>query len=72
MELPVNLILNGIAGLVFFFFWLASFVILYHLTRFGIGVLPKRFSVIFLIGTVTLFSTALILYISLDITQLII
>ena len=52
-------------------FWIAVFTILYHLTRFGVGVQPKRLAAGFLLGALALFCTALILFIKLDLTLLI-
>jgi len=44
------------AGIVYLFimfvFWLAAFVILYHLIRFGVGNEPKKVSAIFLGGSI--------------------
>lgn len=67
MEIALNLvmILLSIA------YWIAVFVILYHLTRFGVGVQPKRLAAGFLLGALALFCTALILFIKLDISALV-
>lgn len=55
---------------VFFVFWLFSFFILYHLTRFGIGVFPKRLGALFLGGAVLLSSAVFLSYASLDLNAL--
>lgn len=36
-------------------YWIFNFVIIYHLLRFGVGVQPKRFAAIFLLGSIFLF-----------------
>jgi hypothetical protein len=36
-------------------FWIHTFVILYHLIRFGVGPRPKQVSLIFFIGSFILF-----------------
>ncbi len=59
-------LINIIAGVVLVFFWLVTFFIFYHLTRFGIGLLPKRVVALFIIGAVILFSLSLIGYATLD------
>ena len=58
--------INAIIGLLFFAYWIFVFVILYHLTRFGIGVVPKRLAAIFLIGSVALFGISIALFVNLD------
>jgi len=50
---------------VFLIFWITSFVILYHLVRFGIGTLPKKLGAVFLIGSVLLFTLTLVAYLNL-------
>lgn len=56
--------------LVFVFFvlvyWIFNFLILYHLTRFGIGTQPKKFSAVFLLGSITLFFVSGSLFAGLD------
>lgn len=64
------LLTNIAAGAAFALFWLFSFFILYHLTRFGIGILPKRVAALFLVGAVILFSACLILFVSTDLRTL--
>lgn len=65
--LSLGIIFNILAALVLVIYWGFTFTILYHLTRFGIGVQPKRFAAIFLLGSVILSSVALILFTSVDI-----
>lgn len=43
-------------------FWIYTFIILYHLIRFGIGRLPKQISIATLIGSLVLFSWLLYTY----------
>lgn len=69
--IPLSIILNILVTLIFGIFWLASFVIFYHLTRFGIGTKPKKLAVLFLLGSVLLFSVSLVLYNTLDLHKLI-
>lgn len=52
-----------------FIYWGVSFVIFYHLTRFGVGVQPKRFAAIFLFGSIILFTASILLYANLDIKE---
>ncbi|MDO8569634.1 MAG: hypothetical protein Q7R89_02585 [bacterium] len=68
---PLEIIFNILAGLIFFVYWGTAFIILYHLTRFGIGVQPKKFAVAFLFGSVVLSGTAIILFMNIDISSLI-
>lgn len=63
--------INAIIGLLFFAYWIFVFVILYHLTRFGIGVQPKRFAAIFLLGSVVVSGAAIILFMNIDINSII-
>ena len=67
---PVEQVVNVAVVFVFLIFWIACFVTLYHLTRFGVGVLPKKLSAIFLVGAVILFSTSIIFYTKLDLNSL--
>ena len=66
----LEIIFNILAALLFLIYWGASFIILYHLTRFGIGVQPKKFAAIFLFGSVVLSGAAIILFMNLDINPL--
>jgi hypothetical protein len=51
-------------------YWILTFAILYHLTRFGIGTQPKRFAAIFLFGSVFLSSAYAILFAIFDINSI--
>jgi hypothetical protein len=67
---PLEIIFNILVALGLLVYWVAVFIILYHLTRFGIGVQPKRFVAIFLLGSVTLFCASVLAYMNLDISPL--
>ncbi len=66
--LPIEIIFNILAGLVFLIYWGIAFVILYHLSRFGIGVQPKKFAAIFLLGSVILSAAVIILFMRIDVS----
>ena len=68
--LPLEIIFNVLAAFVLLVYWVIIFIILYHLTRFGIGVQPKRFAAAFLLGSVVLSATAIILFLNIDISLL--
>jgi len=68
---PIEIIFNILVGLIFFVYWVATFIILYHLTRFGMGVQPKKFAIAFLFGSVVLSGMAIILFMNIDISSLI-
>ncbi|KKW14448.1 MAG: hypothetical protein UY54_C0017G0002 [Parcubacteria group bacterium GW2011_GWA2_50_10b] len=64
----LEIIFNILAGLAFFIYWVIAFVILYHLSRFGIGVQPKKFAATFLFGSVVLSAAVIILFTRTDIS----
>ncbi|OHB18073.1 MAG: hypothetical protein A2544_00545 [Candidatus Zambryskibacteria bacterium RIFOXYD2_FULL_43_10] len=64
---PIEIIFNILAGLVFLIYWGITFVILYHFSRFGIGVQPKKFAAVFLFGSVVLSAAAIILFMRINI-----
>ncbi|MEK7461628.1 MAG: hypothetical protein AAB586_00975 [Patescibacteria group bacterium] len=64
------MIFNILAGVMFLIYWGTAFVILYHLSRFGIGVQPKKLAVIFLFGSVILSATTIILFMRIEISSL--
>ena len=68
--LPLELIFNTFVGGIFLLYWVVVFITLYHLTRFGIGVQPKRFAAIFLLGAVVLFCASIFAYVNVDINLL--
>lgn len=51
-------------------FWAASFIILYHLSRFGVGVQPKRFAAVFLFGALVISSVAVASFSQIDLSTL--
>ena len=65
------IIFNTLAIVVFLVYWGVTFIILYHLTRFGIGVQPKKFAIAFFFGSVVLSGMAIILFMNIDISSLI-
>lgn len=65
----LEIIFNILAGLAFLIYWGIAFVILYHLSRFGIGVQPKKFAAAFLFGSVVLSATVIILFMEIDISS---
>ena len=67
----LEIALNAIIVALYLIFWGAVFVILYHLTRFGVGTQPKRFAAVFFIGSVILFGASVILFANLDLASLI-
>ena len=71
MMLPLEIIVNMLIAGIFFAYWGVVFIILYHLTRFGIGVQPKRFAAVFLLGSVILSGVAIISFMNIDINQLV-
>lgn len=51
-------------------YWVFNFLILYHLARFGVGVQPKKFAAIFLLGSISLFFMSVLLFADLDMNSL--
>lgn len=65
---PIEALSNLLVGVVFLGFWLVTFVIIYHLARFGVGTLPKKLAALCLIGGLALFTWSIISYIGLDLS----
>ena len=63
-NVPFQQLLLGLVAVVY---WTNAFFIVYHLTRFGIGPRPKFLALVFLIGSVALFSTTMWFYGQVDI-----
>jgi hypothetical protein len=61
-----QIILSVLALVSMLGYWIIAFIILYHLTRFGVGVQPKRFAAVFLFGSIILFAIALISFASIN------
>lgn len=68
---PLETALNILAAGILLIYWGIAFIVLYHLTRFGIGVQPKKFAAIFLFGSVILSVAVIILFMNIDISSLI-
>ena len=68
--LPIEIALNVFVVFLFFIYWSIVFIILYHLTRFGIGVQPKRFAAVFLFGSIILFTASILLYANMNVGEL--
>ena len=66
LEALFNFLVLGI----FLIYWGMTFVIIYHLIRFGIGVQPKRLAAIFFLGSVVLSGVAIICFKNVDINML--
>lgn len=66
----IEIIFNIIVVLILLAYWTVAFIIIYHLSRFGVGVQPKRFVVLFLLGSVVLSLVAIVLYARLNLTDL--
>ena len=54
----------------FLLYWVNVFFIVYHLTRFGIGPVPKLFAMLFLLGAIGLFSATMLAYSRVDFAAL--
>ena len=51
-------------------YWVFNFIILYHLDRFGIGTQPKKFAVVFFLGSICLFFVSALFFANLDLNSL--
>jgi hypothetical protein len=69
--MPLEITINVLAVAIFLLYWMMAFIILYHLTRFGIGVQPKRFAAIFLFGSLILSGVAIVLFTKINLVALI-
>lgn len=61
-----KLIFLGIVLFLILAYWIFNFIILYHLTRFGIGTQPKKLAAVFLLGSVTIFLVSTLLFTQID------
>ena len=60
----------SLLALLFVFAYLIySFVLVYHLTRFGIGTKPKKVALVYFIGSILLLMVLFVLYIQIDIGE---
>jgi len=57
-------LISIVAGVIIFLYWIHVFVILYHLIRFGVGTRPKQVSVLFLAGSIGLFTLLILTTVS--------
>ena len=64
--LTPNFILIILFTITLFVYWILTFIILYHLVRFGIGTQPKKIAAIFLLGSIGLFATGALFLSSID------
>ena len=68
--ISLQAIISLVIILILVLYWVVAFLILYHLTRFGVGVQPKRFAATFFIGSVILFTLVVITLARLDLNIL--
>ncbi|MBM4177542.1 hypothetical protein FJ208_01960, partial [Candidatus Gribaldobacteria bacterium] len=61
LQTIVLLIVAGIFGLIYLWF---LFALVYHLIRFGIGLLPKVLALVFFLGSFLLFALIIILFLN--------
>ncbi len=62
---------NAFALLIYLLYWGAGFITFYHLTRFGVGIQPKRLAAVFFIGSITLFLISIMVFARTDLESLI-
>jgi hypothetical protein len=62
----LEIILNTAFTAILIFYWIMAFIIFYHLVRFGIGVQPKRYAIIFLLGSLILTVAIFIIFSRVD------
>lgn len=66
----LGIIFNVLVVGIFVIYWIFAFIILYHLTRFGVGTQPKKFAAIFLGGSLIFSSFAVAMFLEIEITKL--
>jgi len=69
-SLSVQFIVTIIITLSLLVYWVFNFIILYHLTRFGVGTLPKRGAIIFLLGAIALSFISFLFFVNIDVSIL--
>lgn len=69
-SVPLEILFSFVILFAYAIFWGSVFIILYHLTRFGIGVQPKRLAAVFFAGAIILFSLSVFLYTKVDFNSL--
>jgi hypothetical protein len=67
---PVTLIVIALVLLAVFLYWGITFIILYHLNRFGVGVQPKYLSTIFFFGSAILSVISIFIFLNIDVSVL--
>ncbi len=67
--LSPTLILLILILLLLFVYWIMTFIIFYHLVRFGIGNQPKKFVAVFLLGSIGLFFMSTAFLFSIDVNS---
>ena len=65
-SLSVSKVLLAIAIIIILVYWIYNFVILYHLTRFGVGAQPKKIAAVFALGSILLFCITVVLFLTID------
>lgn len=61
--------LTALVTAFFLLYWTNAFFLVYHLTRFGIGPVPKLFALVFLLGSILLFSLTTLAYGKVDFSK---
>jgi hypothetical protein len=61
-----DLLIHFVVVLIYILFWAVAFIVFYHLTRFGIGIHPKRLAAIFFLGSISLFLMSVITFSKID------
>jgi hypothetical protein len=64
---PQNLFYVSLV-IVFLVYWVFSFIVFYHLIRFGIGTLPKKIATVYFMGSVVFFCIVFLLFVSVDLS----
>jgi hypothetical protein len=59
-----------ILAIIILAYWIHAFFIIYHLVRFGIGVRPKIFALVFFFGSMVLFMLAIFSFNQIDFATL--
>ena len=67
---PISLIIYALIFLAVITYWSVTFIILYHLNRFGIGTQPKILATVFFFGSVLLSLISILILLNIDITTL--
>jgi hypothetical protein len=68
--IPLSLIIIALVLLAVITYWAITFIIIYHLTRFGIGTQPKILASIFFFGSAFLSVVSIFLFFNIDVSVL--